>query len=86
MCLAVGSLIAGAVAGGGVQKVPWRSLFKSSIKQGIKATRSVQAFSADAREQAKRMVAEVRAELDPSEQQQAGSRKPGTSKRKQPKD
>jgi hypothetical protein len=69
MCFVAGSLIAGAVAGGSARKVPWRPLLKGSIKQGIKATRSLQSFGAGAREQAKRLVDEVRVELDHSEQQ-----------------
>jgi hypothetical protein len=69
MCLVVGTLVAGAVVGGSAQKVPWRPLLKGSIKQGMKATRSLQSLGANVRDQAKRLVDEVRVELDQSEQQ-----------------
>jgi hypothetical protein len=73
MCLVVGSLIAGAVAGGSAHRVPWRPLLKRSLKQGIKATRSLQSLGADVRDQAKRLVDEVRVELDNSEQREQSS-------------
>ena len=64
MHLILGSLLAGAVAGGSARKLAWRPVAKGLIKQGIRLQRSVMDLTAEVRAETDRLVTDARAELD----------------------
>lgn len=59
----VGSFMIGAVAGGGVRQISWRSLAKGAMKKGIRLGRGVQDVSGRCRAELAQLVDEARAEL-----------------------
>ena len=67
MHLIISSLIAGAFADEGARKISWRPVLRAGIRESIRAQRSVVAFGAKLRAEAKQLVAEAKDELDRSD-------------------
>jgi hypothetical protein len=74
MCEIIGSLIFGAVVGGGATKISWRPLARTAIREGVRAQRNLIKFGTTVRDEAKQLVAEAKDDLERSAHRPESSR------------